>query len=197
LGGRDGFNAKLDRFFSAPYDAKGICRDCTGMIGQYVQGNQPDQQAPYLYAWSGQPWKTQELVRRILDQLYGSDAVGYGYPGMDDQGATSSWYVMSAMGFYPVDPSTPHYIIGSPIFDTVKLLMGNGKALEIVAENNSAANLYIQSATLNGSQWNKPWFSHDDIKNGAKLVLKMGPKPNFSWGNARGAAPPSMSKSSR
>jgi predicted alpha-1,2-mannosidase len=197
LGGRDGFNTKLDAFFNTPYEPKGICRDCTGMIGQYVQGNQPDQQAPYLYAWSGQPWKTQQLVRRILDQLYGSDAAGYGYPGMDDQGATSSWYVMSAMGFYPVDPSTPHYIIGSPIFDTVKLFMGNGKALEIVAENNSAANLYIQSATLNGSQWNKPWFSHDDIKNGAKLVLKMGPKPNFSWGNARGAAPPSMSKSSR
>lgn len=197
LGGRDGFNAKLDRFFSTPYDAQGICRDCTGMIGQYVQGNQPDQQAPYLYAWSGQPWKTQELVRRILDQLYGSDAASYGYPGMDDQGATSSWYVMSAMGFYPVDPSTPHYIIGSPIFDTVKLFMGNGKVLEIVAENNSAANLYIQAATLNGRQWNKPWFSHDDIKDGAKLVLKMGPKPNVSWGSAPGAAPPSMSKSAR
>ena len=192
LGGRDGFNAKLDQFFSTPYVAKGICRDCTGMIGQYVQGNQPDQQAPYLYAWSGQPWKTQALVRRILDQLYGSDAVGYGYPGMDDQGATSSWYVMSAMGFYPVDPSTPYYIIGSPIFDAIKLTMGNGKALEIVAENNSTANIYIQAATVNGSPWHKPWFSHDDIKDGAKLVLKMGPKPNFSWGSAPDAAPPSM-----
>jgi predicted alpha-1,2-mannosidase len=197
LGGRDGFNTKLDAFFNTPYEPKGICRDCTGMIGQYVQGNQPDQQAPYLYAWSGQPWKTQQLVRRILDQLYGSDAAGYGYPGMDDQGATSSWYAMSAMGFYPVDPSTPHYIIGSPIFDAVKLLMGNGKTLEIVAENNSAANIYIQAATLNGRQWNKPWFSHDDIEHGAKLVLKMGPKPNFSWGSAPGAAPPSMSKSTR
>lgn len=193
-GGRDAFNARLDQFFSTPYNAQGICRDCTGVIGQYVHGNQPDQHAPYLYAWSGQPWKTQALVRQILDQLYGSDAVGYGYPGMDDQGATSSWYVMSAMGFYPVDPSTPDYIIGSPIFDTMKLLMGNGKVLEIVAENNSAANKYIQSATLNGRQWNKPWFSHDDIKDGAQLVLKMGPKPNVSWGSTPGAAPPSMSK---
>jgi putative alpha-1,2-mannosidase len=116
---------------------------------------------------------------------------------MDDQGATSSWYVMSAMGFYPVDPSTPHYIIGSPIFDDVKLLMGNGKVFEIVAENNSTANLYIQSAALNGRQWNKPWFSHDDIKNGATLVMKMGPKPNLSWGSASGSAPPSLSKSAR
>jgi predicted alpha-1,2-mannosidase len=192
VGGRDAFNAKLDRFFSTPYNPKGICRDCTGMIGQYVQGNQPDQHAPYLYAWSGQPWKTQALVRRILDTLYGSDASGYGYPGMDDQGSTSSWYALSAMGFYPVDPSSPNYIIGSPIFDTVKLRLGSGKTLEIVARNNSTKNIYIQSATLNGRAWNKPWFSHGDIKDGAKLVLVMGSKPNPAWGSAPDAAPPSM-----
>ena len=129
-------------------------------------------------------------MRRILDELYGSDAAGYGYPGMDDQGATSSWYALSAMGFYPVDPSTPHYVIGSPIFDTVKMRLGNGKMLEVVARNNSAKNMYIQSATLNGRAWNKPWFSHDDIKDGAKLVLVMGPKPNPGWGSGagRGAA---------
>lgn len=193
LGGRAAFNAKLDQFFTTPYDPKGVCRDCTGVIGQYVQGNQPDQQAPYLYAWSGQPWKTQALVRRVLDRLYGSDAAGYGYPGMDDQGSTSSWYAMSAMGFYPVDPSTPHYILGSPIFDDVKLRMGNGKTLEIVARNNSAENMYIQSATLNGRPWTKPWFSHSDVKDGATMVLVMGPRPNTSWGAAPGDAPPSMS----
>lgn len=197
LGGREAFNTKLDEFFETPYNPKGICRDCTGMLGQYVQGNQPDQHAPYLYAWSGQPWKTQKLVREILDTLYGSDAAGYGYPGMDDQGATSSWYAMSAMGFYPVDPSTPHYIIGSPVFDTVSLSMGNGKALEIVAENNSAENIYIQSATLNGRPWNKPWFSHDDVKDGARLVLTMGPQPNPNWGSGPNAAPPSMSEPAR
>src|SRR3546814_5088760 len=86
LGGRDKFNAKLDEFFTKPYDPTGICRDCTGLIGQYVQGNQPDQQAPYYYNWSGQPWKTQALVRKILDLTYGSDAAGYGYQGMDEQG---------------------------------------------------------------------------------------------------------------
>lgn len=192
LGGRDGFNAKLDAFFSTPYTAKGVCRDCTGLIGQYVQGNQPDQQAAYLYAWSGQPWKTQALTRRILDRMYGSDATGYGFPGMDDQGSTSSWYVLSAMGFYPVDPSRPEYIIGSPIFDRVRLRLGNGKIFEIVARNNSERNQYIQSATLNGKPWSKPWFSHADIANGATLVLTMGPEPGKTWGSAVQDAPPSM-----
>ena len=193
LGGRKAFDAKLDQFFTTPYDPKGICRDCTGLIGQYVQGNQPDQQSAYYYDWGGQPWKTQERVRQILAEMYGSDAAGYGYPGMDDQGATSSWYVLSAMGFYPVDPSSPDYIIGSPLFDDVKLQLGNGKTLEIEARNNSAENKYIQSATLDGRPWNKPWFSHDDIKEGGKFVFVMGPKPS-TWGSAPAAAPPSMSK---
>lgn len=192
LGGRAAFNAKLDAFFSTPYTAKGICRDCTGLIGQYVQGNQPDQQAAYLYAWSGQPWKTQALVRRILAELYGSDASGYAYPGMDDQGSTSSWYVLSAMGFYPVDPSSPDYILGSPIFDQVRLHLGNGKVFDIIARDNSARNRYIQSATLNGKSWNKPWFSEADIANGGTLVLSMGPEPNRNWGADTRQAPPSM-----
>ncbi len=192
LGGRVAFNAKLDAFFNTPYAPKGICRDCTGMVGQYVHGNQPDQQAPYLYAWSGQPWKTQALVRRILSDMYGSDASGYGYAGMDDQGATSSWYVLSALGFYPVDPSSPVYIIGSPIFDAVKLRLGNGKTLELIARNNSTTNRYIQSATLNGKAWNKPWFGHADIAGGGRFEFVMGPEPNKTWGAAPEAAPPSM-----
>src|SRR3546814_14580391 len=96
------------------------------------------------YNWSGQPWKTQALVRKILDLTYGSDAAGYGYPGMDDQGATSSWYMLSAMGFYPVDPSSQDYILGSPVFDAVSLDMGNGKKLRIVAQTTSPATAYIQ-----------------------------------------------------
>ena len=192
LGGRAAFDAKLDAFFATPFRAKGICRDCTGMVGEYVQGNQPDQQAAYLYAWGGQPWKTQALVRRILGEMYGSDASGYAFPGMDDQGSTSSWYVLSAMGFYPVDPSSPDYILGSPIFDRMRLRMGNGKVFEIDARNNSAKNMYIQSATLNGKPWNKPWFSQADIADGATLVLTMGPQPNKAWGADPADAPPSM-----
>ena len=194
LGGREKFAAKLDEFFTIPYHPEGICRDCTGVIGQYVQGNQPDQEAAYYYDWAGQPWKTQQLTRRILNLMYGSDRYGIGFPGMDDQGSTSSWYVMSAMGFYPVDPSSPDYIMGSPIFDHVTIHMRNGKNFEIVAHNNSAKNIYIQSATLNGKPWAKPWFSHADIANGARLVLQMGPEPNKQWGAAPESAPPSMSQ---
>ncbi len=192
LGGRDKFAAKLDEFFSTPYTAKGICRDCTGVIGQYVQGNQPDQQAPYLYDWAGQPWKTQELTRKILALMYGSDRYGLAFPGMDDQGSTASWYVMSALGFYPVDPSSPDYILGSPLFDEATVHLGNGHDLTITARNNSTANMYIQSATLNGKPWNKPWFHHADIANGGKLVFTMGAQPNKNWGSAPDAAPPSM-----
>jgi predicted alpha-1,2-mannosidase len=197
LGGREKSSAKLDEFFNTPYSAKGICRDCTGVIGQYVQGNQPDQQAAYYYDWSGQPWKTQELTRRILRLMYGSDKYGLAFPGMDDQGSTSSWYVMSAMGFYTVDPSSPNYILGSPIFDKVTIHMGNGKDFAIVANNNSQKNMYIQSATLNGKQWNKPWFSHAEMAYGGSLVLNMGPLPNRKWGSAQDAAPPSMSEAKR
>ena len=194
VGGRENFQKKLDAFFNTPYSPKGIARDVTGMIGLYCQGNQPDQQTAYYYDYAGQPWKTQELIRKILRLMYGSDKSGYAFPGMDDQGSTSSWYVFSAMGFYPVDPSTPDYIIGSPLFDEVTLHMGNGKDLIIQAKNNSVDNLYIQSATLNGKPWNKPWFSHGDIANGGTFVFEMGPNPNPSWGSAPDAAPPSMTR---
>jgi predicted alpha-1,2-mannosidase len=197
LGGREKFAAKLDEFFSTPYTAKGICRDCTGVIGQYVQGNQPDQQAAYYYDWAGQPWKTQKLAREILALMYGSDRTGFAFPGMDDQGSTASWYVMSALGFYPVDPSSPDYILGSPLFDRATIHMGNGKDFTIVARGNSATNLYIQSATLNGKPWNKPWFSHSDIAQGGELVLTMGPQPNRNWGSSPDAAPPSMSAATK
>lgn len=192
-GGREKFDAKLDAFFSTPYTAKGICRDCTGVIGQYVQGNQPDQQAAYLYDWGGQPWKTQALARKIMALMYGSDRYGLAFPGMDDQGSTSSWYVMSALGFYTVDPSSPDYILGSPIFNKATIHLGDGHEFTIVARNNSAKNMYIQSATLNGKAWNKPWFRHADIAGGGTLILNMGPTPNKQWGSAPDAAPPSMS----
>ena len=194
LGGRTNFLNKLDTFFNTPYHPKGIARDVTGMVGLYCQGNQPDQQAAYYYDYAGQPWKTQALIRTILRQMYGSDQYGLAYPGMDDQGSTSSWYVFSAMGFYPVDPSSPNYDLGSPLFDEVIMHMGNGKALIIQARNNSGKNCYIQSATLNGRPWNKPWFSHADIANGGKFIFQMGPQPNPNWGSAPDAAPPSMSR---
>ncbi|HWI60159.1 MAG TPA: glycoside hydrolase family 92 protein, partial [Bacillota bacterium] len=194
VGGRKAFQQKLDTFFNTPYRPQGIARDVTGVIGLYCQGNQPDQQAPYYYDYAGQPWKTQELTRKILRLMYGSDKSGLAFPGMDDQGATSSWYVFSAMGFYTVDPASPVYVIGSPLFERVTLHLGSGKDLVIQARGNSGKNLYIQSATLNGQPWNKPWFSHADIADGGKFVFQMGPHPNPNWGSAPDAAPPSMTR---
>lgn len=192
LGGREEFCAKLDEFFSTPYHPKGIARDVTGMIGQYCQGNQPDRQTPYFYDYAGEPWKTQRLVREILTELYGSDKAGLAYPGMDDQGSTSSWYVLSALGFFAANPARPEYLIGSPLFDRATLHLGHGHDLVIIARHNSERNCYIQSAKLNGHPWNKPWFSHADIANGARLEFVMGPKPNRHWGSAPEDVPPSM-----
>jgi predicted alpha-1,2-mannosidase len=195
LGGREKFLQKLDQFFTTPWKPTlGMQRDDTGMIGQYFQGDQPDQQVAYYYDWAGQPWKTQELTRKILKLMYGSDKYGLAFPGMDDQGSGSAWYVLNAMGFYTVDPARPEYIIGSPTFDEVTIHMGDGKDFVIIANNNSSKNIYIQSATLNGQPLNKPWFSHSDIANGGKLVFEMGPLPNKQWGSAADAAPPSMSR---
>src|SRR3546814_14601321 len=106
---------------------------------------------------------------------------------MDVQGATSSWYALSALGFYPVDPSSQEYIIGSPLFDDASLDMGNGKTLRIVARNNSDTTVNIQSATLDGKPWNKPWFRHDADKDSAPFVFTMGPKPNNEWSAAPGS----------
>ena len=197
VGGREKFLEKLDTFFHTPYRPKGIARDVTGMIGLYCQGNQPDQQTAYYYDYAGQPWKTQELIRKILKLMYGSDRSGLAFPGMDDQGSTSSWYVLSALGFYTVEPGSPVYVIGSPLFEEARVNMGGGKELVIEAQGNSDVNMYIQSASLNGKPLNKPWFTHEEIAKGAKLVFKMGPRPNPNWGSAPDASPPSMSPEPR
>ena len=169
MGGRDAFNAKLDRLFVEQYGTSKFqfldqFPDATGLVGLYAQGNEPSFHIPYLYDFSGQPWKTQQRVRQLMDVWYGDGPLGI--PGDDDGGATSSWYVLSAMGFYPVCPGSPVYEIGSPIFAKSTIRPGNGKEFTIVANHVSAQNKYIQSAQLNGKTLNKPWFAHAAIANG-------------------------------
>ncbi len=195
MGGRDAFNGKLDRLFVEQYGTSKFhfldqFPDATGLVGLYAQGNEPSFHIPYLYDFSGQPWKTQQRVRQLMDIWYGDGPLGI--PGDDDGGATSSWYVLSAMGFYPVCPGSPVYEIGSPIFAKTVIRMGNGKEFTIVGNHVSAQNKYIQSARLNGRPLDKPWFSHAEIANGGTLDLEMGDKPNRNWGNTPGDAPPSM-----
>jgi predicted alpha-1,2-mannosidase len=197
MGGRTAFNAKLDQLFveqygTSKYSFLGQFPDATGLVGLYAQGNEPSFHVPYLYAFSGQPWKTQRRVRQLMDVWYGDGPLGI--PGDDDGGATSSWYVLSAIGFYPVCPGSPVYEIGSPIFQRTSIRLGNGKVFNVIAQHVSAQNKYIQSAQLNGKPLNKAWFSHADIANGGTLVLKMGDRPNVSWGAAPEDVPPSMGK---
>jgi predicted alpha-1,2-mannosidase len=195
MGGRDAFNARLDQLFVEQYGTSkfqflGQFPDATGLVGLYSQGNEPSFHIPYLYDFSGQPWKAQKRIRQLLDVWYGDGPLGI--PGDDDGGETSSWYVLSALGFYPECPGSPVYEIGSPIFASSSITMGNGKTLTVVANHVSAQNKYIQSATLNGKPWDKPWFAHADITDGGELVLEMGNHPNVTWGSRPEDAPPSM-----
>ena len=197
MGGRDAFNAKLDRLFVEQYSVPKYrflnqFPDATGLVGLYAQGNEPSYHIPYLYDFSGEPWKTQQRVRQLMDIWYGDGPSGI--PGDDDGGETSSWYVLSAMGFYPVAPGSPVYEIGSPIFAKTTIRMGNGKEFTILANHTSAQNKYIQSAVLNGRPLNQPWFRHSDLADGGTLILNMGNKPNTQWGSAPEDAPPSMSQ---
>lgn len=161
-------------------------------LGQYAHGNQPIQHMPYLYCYAGQPWKTQYWVREIMRKLYNTSPNGY--PGDEDQGAMSSWYVLSALGIYAVTPGTTQYVIGSPLFRKAVLTLENGKKLTIIADNNSEDNVYIQSATLNGKVLERNYIDYDDIINGGTLHFVMGEEPNTSRCTTREAAPFSVTK---
>jgi predicted alpha-1,2-mannosidase len=195
MGGRAAFNARLDQLFVEQYGTSkfqflGQFPDATGLVGLYAQGNEPSFHIPYLYDFSGQPWKAQKRIRQLLDVWYGDGPLGI--PGDDDGGETSSWYVLSALGFYPECPGSPVYEMGSPIFARSSIMMGNGKTFTVTANHVSAQNKYIQSATLNGKAWDKPWFAHGDIAAGGDLILEMGSHPNMNWGSRPEEAPPSM-----
>jgi predicted alpha-1,2-mannosidase len=198
MGGADKFIANLNRTFREPlgkskHDFYQQLPDHTGNVGQFSMANEPSLHIPYLYNYAGQPWMTQKRIRTLLDQWFRNDLMGM--PGDEDGGGMTAFVVFSMMGFYPVTPGSPTYNIGSPIFERATINLGNGKFFEIVAENYSPDNKYIRSATLNGNTLNKPWFSHDDIKDGGTLVLVMGEKANKEWGASPEDAPPSSEKS--
>lgn len=163
--------------------------DHTGNVGQFSMANEPSLHVPYLYNYAGQPWKTQKRIRQMLRTWFRNDLMGI--PGDEDGGGMTSFVVFSSLGFYPVTPGFPTYNIGSPLFTRAQITLSNGKVFEIEAQGASDENKYIQSATMNGKEWNKPWFSHDDLKEGGKLVLVMGNHPNKAWGVNAGNVPPS------
>ncbi|MBU2650804.1 MAG: GH92 family glycosyl hydrolase [Bacteroidetes bacterium] len=183
MGGEEAFNRKLDEMFNAPQDLAGRQQaDITGLIGQYAHGNEPSHHMAYLYNYSGQPWKTQELVRRIMKEMYTDKPDGL--CGNEDCGQMSAWYVLSAMGLYAVVPGIPEYAIGSPLFDTVRINLENGKTFTLIAKGNGPGNPYIQSAVLNGILLEKCYITQEDIMDGGELILDMGKEPSTTWGVA-------------
>jgi predicted alpha-1,2-mannosidase len=149
--------------------------DVTGLIGQYAHGNEPNHHVAYLYTLAGNPAKTQELIRRIADEFYIDKPDGLS--GNDDCGQMSAWYIFTAMGFYPVNPADGHYVFGAPLLDKVSIALPGGRRFVVEAKNISAANKYVQSISLNGKLYTKPYITHKDIMSGGKLVFVMGDKP--------------------
>ena len=200
-GGDERFVAKIDSVFALP----GIVKYGTygtkihemlemelAKMGQYAQGNQPIQHMIYLYSYAGQPWKTQYWIRQVMDRLYNSSENGY--PGDEDQGGMSSWYVSSALGIYSVCPGTDEYVLGSPKFRKATITMEDGKKFVIEAKGNSKDNVYIQNATLNGKRHTRNYIHYSDIVNGGVLELQMGNQPEKTRGTAKEDRPFSLSK---
>ena len=185
MGGKAKAEEKLDDLFRASlgrskYNLWYTFPDATGLVGQFVMGNEPSFHIPYVYNYLGSPWKTQKRIRMLMDTWYTDNL--FGIPGDEDGGGMTAFVVFSMMGFFPVTPGIPIYSIGSPAFTEISIKLDNGKTFMLSAKNNSADHKYIQSATLNGKLINRSWFTHDELLNGGKLELLMGNLPNKKWG---------------
>jgi predicted alpha-1,2-mannosidase len=173
FGGRERFVEKLDSLFVVQGELGAHASpDITGLIGQYAHGNEPSHHIAYLYYYVGQQHKTAAIVRKIMETMY-SDAPD-GLSGNEDVGQMSAWYVLSALGLYQVEPAGGKYIFGSPIVDKAVIKVRGGKTFTIIAENNSADNKYIESATLNGKPYNERYIDFGEIVKGGELVVRMG-----------------------
>ncbi|WDF80019.1 GH92 family glycosyl hydrolase [Mucilaginibacter sp. KACC 22773] len=201
MGGDKNFTDKIDSVFTEPGTIKvggygQVIHEMTEMaafkMGQYAQGNEPIHHLLYLYNYADQPWKAQQHLREVMDKMY--NAGENGYPGDEDEGQMSSWYVLSAAGIYSVCPGTDEYVIGSPAFKKMTISLENGNKFIIEANNNSKQNVYIQSATLNGKPYTHNFIKHGDIMAGGILRFEMGDKPNMNRGLAAEDKPFSLSK---
>lgn len=180
VGGKERFAEKLDSMFTyVPKSDEELPIFSTGMIGQYAHGNEPSHHVIYLYNKVGQPWKTQKYVAEVLHNLYLNTPDGI--CGNEDCGQMSAWFVFSSMGFYPVDPISGKYEIGTPIFPEVKMRLANGKVFTVLAPAVSRENIYIQSVKLNGQPYDKSYITHEQIMNGDTLKFEMGNQPGPVW----------------
>ena len=194
FGNENGLSNKLDSLFtiSTKITGKNISPDISGLIGQYAHGNEPSHHIAYMYNFLQKPAKTAERVREIMSTMYTNKPDGLS--GNEDCGQMSAWYVFSALGFYPVNPASSQYIIGSPLVDQSIMFLATGKTFRVLSLNNSDKNIYIQSATLNGKPYSKNYITHQDIMSGGVLELSMGSKAGKKWGTKIGDVPVSMSR---
>ncbi len=191
FGGRTPFLAKLDELFTTastlPANAP---PDIAGLVGQYAHGNEPSHHIAYLYVYAGAPFKTQFRVRMLMETMYSPTPDGIA--GNEDVGQMSAWYLLSALGFYSVDPVSGNYILGSPLFERASVDLGNGRNLVIDVQRTDPSHAYIQSFAINGQAVNRAWFNHSEIAQGATLTFVMGPAPNANFASTPDTAPPSL-----
>ena len=199
-GGRAALAAKLDAFFATPgeFHVGSYGEPIHEMLeardvrmGQYGHSNQPSHHIIYMYDHAGQPWKTQDKVRDVLSRLYVGSEIGQGYPGDEDNGEMSAWYLFSAAGFYPLRTGTPEYVIGAPYFPHMDIALENGRHLVIDAPAVSDRNRYVQGLRVNGRPWQRLTLPHALLAQGATLAFTMGPRPS-RWASDEDALPPSI-----
>lgn len=169
FGSQSRFESRLDSLFSIPWNPHDIARNISSFIGQYCQGNQPDHNFPYLYYFIGKQEKTQRILNRIMDHLYGQGEKGLALPGMDDAGEMSAWFVFSAMGFYPFSPADTYYLVSVPRFREIRLQLPGHRPFDIKREGNG---LKIYSLSLNGTKPQGLRIEHDQITGGGSLVVR-------------------------
>ena len=193
MGGDEATVAKLDAMFD--YDNTGLdyshAEDIAGLIGQYIHGNEPSHHSAYAYVYAGQPWRTQERLKQIVESQYHSGPAGLA--GNDDVGQMSAWLMFTAMGFYPVTPGSNQYVIGRPFTERTTLNLPEGRRFVISTAGLADDHRYIQSVTLNGRALDRTWITHQEITAGGELHFVMGAEPNRAWGAGEGARPYSMS----
>lgn len=181
MGGDEPFVKKLDSLFTVKGDlGKEASPDISGLIGQYAHGNEPGHHTTYLYTYAGQPWKTAEKVRFILDSMYTTRPDGL--CGNEDVGQMSAWYIISALGFYQVNPFEGVYVLGSPVIDEATIRVRNGKQFHVQVERSNAQDRYIQQVWLNGRLYSKSYLRYEDIIKGGDVLIQMGEKPSATWG---------------
>ena len=188
FGGEQAFLAKLDGLFDAPSTLPPDAPpDIAGLVGQYAHGNEPSHHIAYLYSFAGQPHKTQKMVRQLLTTMY-SDSLD-GIAGNEDCGQMSAWYILSAIGFYSVDPVSAKYIFGTPLFDKVAVHLSSGADLTIEAHRDTPGSFYIDTVELNGRPHPASWFHHADVAEGSRFVLRMRKEPSSIFGESANARP--------